>query len=128
VRRLDVDVCSRVLREVFLETLDEAGFFFVEEAETDGWFRVLGANNRRMSMLRATLLSLVGGYIPGKRTAIELVAHGKDSDIDAELRCFPYLDTLDMEAKVETHQEREMCEDMVQLFGDRLLEKLSRTT
>lgn len=72
-------------------------------------FRIKGVNKKRASLMTFSLLSLTGGYIPRKRIAVELTTRGKGASLTTVPKCTPYIDTLDIEATVETPQERERC-------------------
>ena len=116
------------LRDAFKDVLREAGFIIAEENILSDRFSVVGVNKKRKSLMVTTLISLFWGYIPEKRTAMELVAFGKEGILNATLRCVPYIDTVDMEMKAETTKEKEKCQQLVRIFLDRIVEKLSQSS
>jgi len=116
------------LRDAFKDVLREAGFIIAGENILSDRFSVVGVNKKRKSLMVTTLISLFWGYIPEKRTAMELVAFGKEGILNATLRCVPYIDTVDMEMKVETTKEKETCQQLVRIFLDRIVEKLSQSS
>lgn len=109
------------LYNLFKTTLRAVNFITVHEERMEGGFHIIGVNRKRASQLTATLLSLIGGFIPRKRVAVELFASEKDGELTAELRCKPYLDNLDMEAAVESPEELERCERLARLFENEIL-------
>lgn len=110
------------LFQLFKTMLGEVNFFIIYEERKGDGFRVISVNRKRTSQLVSTLLSLIGGFIPRKRLVIELLAFERDGELTAELKCKPYLDNLDMEAVVESRAELDRCEQLVGLFGNRILE------
>lgn len=110
------------------DTLREANFIIIDEEDLRDGFHVLSVNKKRTSLMTTTLLSIIGGYISRKRFAIEMTAHEKDGFLTAVLKCTPYLDTVDMEATVETPQERERCENLAKLFVDKITEKFNQVS
>lgn len=116
------------LRDAFKDVLREAGFIIAEENILSDRFSVVGVNKKRKSLMVTTLISIFWGYIPENRTAMELVAFGKEGILNATLRCVPYIDTVDMEMIAETTKEKETCQQLVRIFLDRIVEKLSQTS
>lgn len=111
--RFDINGDIEVLRGIFKECLDEARFLLVDEDEDlDGGFRMLGVNEKRRSMLSSIMTSLIGGFIPRNRVALELIAHRRDDVSIVLLRCVPYLDNADLESKPQSPEERNRCEEL----------------
>lgn len=127
-KRMELSGNLEYLMSFFKDTLGEVGFIIVEEDAHDDRFSVVGVNKKRRSLMATTLMSLIWGYIPEKRTAIELIASGEGESINAVLRCVPYIDTVDMELKAETAQEEEKCQRILNLFRDRITKKFGKTT
>jgi hypothetical protein len=115
-----------ILRETFLKILEEVGFSLLKNEDRDEGFSILGTNKKRRSIWTMTILSLVSGYIPVKRTAVELSAKKRKNSVDAILRCMPYIDVVDMEATAETPQEQEICENLASMMEKIIFEKLPR--
>jgi hypothetical protein len=108
------------------DILREANFVIIDEEDLSDGFHVLSVDKKRMSLMTITLLSLIGGHIPTKRVALDLTAHEKGGFLTAVLKCTLYIDTVDMEATVETPQERERCEKLAKLFIGRIIEEFDR--
>ena len=118
---LNVDV--KVLRAIFNEYLDEIHFILInEEEEVDGGFRMLGVNNKKRSLLSSVMTSLIGGFIPRNRVALELIAHRRDDLSITILRCIPYMDNADLETTPQSPQERKRCEDLGRALENKILE------
>lgn len=113
----------RELYDLFKTMLREVNFITIHEEHVVDGFRVVGINKKRTSLLTSTMLSLVGGYIPRKRLAIELYALERDGELTAEMKCKPYIDNIDMEAAVENQEELDRCERLVELFEKEILER-----
>jgi len=127
-RRMELSGNLERLQSVFMDTLGEVGFIIFEVDVYDDRFSVAAVNKKRRSLMTTTLMSLIWGHIPEKRMAVELNASGQDESINAVLRCFPYMETVDMEVKAETAQEEEKCRRMVDVFWNRILEKFGKNT
>lgn len=97
-------------------------FTIIHEESLGDRFRIVSVNRKRVSMLASHLRSMICGYIPKKRIGIELLAVEREGYINVELRCTPYIDSLDMESPVETREELEKCIGLVKLFEDKILE------
>ena len=116
------------LRGIFRGYLEETRFLLVDEEEDlDGGFRVLGVNENKRSMLSSVMMSLIGGFIPRNRVALELIAHKRDTGALAILRCTPYLDNADLETTPQSPQERKRCEELARGLKNKILEKLNGT-
>ncbi|MFQ6053346.1 MAG: hypothetical protein ACE5OO_03840 [Candidatus Bathyarchaeia archaeon] len=114
----------RGLYLLFRALLRDINFTVIHEEHLGGGFRVVGVNKKRVPQWASALLSLVGGYIPRKRVAIELTASERDGILTVDLECVPYLDILDMEAAVESQEERDMCTRLAEIFEERILEAM----
>lgn len=114
----------RELYHLFKTLLKEVNFIAIHEEHMGDGFRVIGVNRKRTSLLTSTMMSLIWGYISKKRFAIELFANERDGEITAELKCKPYIDNIDMEATVENQKELDRCEQLIELFENRILEVL----
>lgn len=114
----------RGLYDLFKTLLREANFITLQEEHRGDGFHVIGINRKRTSLLTSTMMSLIGGYIPKKRFAIELFANERDGEVTAELKCKPYINNIDMEATVENQKEMDRCEQLIELFENRILEVL----
>lgn len=122
--RWELDVDVEVLRRIFMEYLDEIQFILVdEEDELDGGFRMLGANDKKGSLLSSVMTSLIGGFVPRNRVTLELIAHGRDDLLITILRCVPYLDNADMETTPQSPQERKRCEELARALEKKILER-----
>ena len=113
------------LKKFFRELLIQVGYTVILEEGLETGFRVIGADRARTSQLYIALHSLVGGYVPRNRVAIELTAHRDGATMKATLKSIPYLDILDVETKEYTQSEQERCEKLVNLFSEQMLEKFS---
>lgn len=126
--RLEINLDIDELRDVLKESMEEAGFLFIDEYEDlDGGFRMLGVNEKRRSMVSNFMIFLIGGYIPRNRVALELNGYRSDNFSIVVFRCIPYLDDLDMETTSQTPQESERCENIARGLEKKILEKLSGT-
>ena len=126
--RFHINGDIETLRGIFKKCLDEARFLLVDEDEDlDGGFRVLGVNEKRRSMLSSLMTSLIGGFIPRNRVALELIAHRKDDMSIALLRCVPYLDNADLETKPQSPQERDRCEELARALEKKIRENVCGT-
>ena len=114
----------RELYPLFKTLLGEVNFITLHEEHLGDGFRIIGVNRKRTSLLTSAMLSLIGGFIPRKRVAVELFALERDGELTAELRCKPYIDNVDMEAVVENQKEIDRCERLIDLFENRILEIL----
>ena len=121
--RFDINGDIEALRGIFKKCLDDARFLLIDEDEDlDGGFRVLGVNKKRRSMLSSLMTSLIGGFIPRNRVALELIAHRRDDVSIALLRCVPYLDNADLETKPQSPQEKERCEELARALEKKIRE------
>ncbi len=111
------------LRTLFLEKLEEAGFTLVHGEDTNDGFTLIGANAKRVSQLVATMMNLFIGYIQRNRYAVELRAKQINDKIYVLLRCYPYLDVLDMEATSSNPGEYEKCLRIANYFHDKIVDK-----
>ena len=84
---------------------------------------MLGANNKKSSLLSSVMTSLIGGFIPRNRVALELIAHRRDDLLITILRCVPYLDNADLETTPQSPQERKMYEDLARDLKKKILER-----
>jgi len=116
------------LRGIFMESLETARFLLVyEEGDLDGGFRIVGVNEKRRSLLSSVMTSLIGGFIPRNRVALELIAHRRDDLLIAILRCVPYMDNADLETTPQSPQEGKRCEELARALEKKILGKLSGT-
>ena len=126
--RFDINGDIEALRGIFKKCLDEARFLLVNEDEDlDGGFRMLGVNEKRRSMLSSLMTSLIGGFIPRNRVALELIAHRRDDASIVLLRCVPYLDNADLETKPQSPQERNRCEELARALEKKIRENVGGT-
>ncbi len=126
--RVDINRDIEELRLIFKEYLDENRFLLVDEDEDlDGGFRMIGVNDKRRSMLSSVMMSLIGGFIPRNRVALELIAHRRDDVSIAILRCVPYLDNSDLETTPQSPQERNRCEDLARALEKKIRESVGET-
>ncbi len=126
--RFDINEDIEVLRVFFKKCLDEARFLLVvEDEDLDGGFRMLGVNEKRRSMLSSLMTSLIGGFIPRNRVALELIAHRRDDVSIVLLRCVPYLDNADLETKPQSPQERNSCEELARALENKIRESVGGT-
>jgi len=126
--RFDINGDIETLRGIFKKCLDEARFILVDEDEDlDGGFRMLGVNEKRCSMLSSVMTSLIGGFLPRNRVALELIAHRRDDVSIVLLRCVPYLDNADLETKPQSPQERNRCEDLAIALEEKIRESVCGT-
>ena len=121
--RFDINGDIEALRGIFKECLDDARFLLVDDDEDlDGGFRMLGVNEKRCSMLSSVMTSLIGGFIPRNRIALELIAHRGDDVSIILLRCVPYMDNADLETKPQSPQERNMCDELARTLKKKIRE------
>jgi len=113
------------LRTMFLETLEEARFTLVHSEDTDDGFTLIGANAKRVSQLVATMMNLFIGYIQRNRYAVELKATQKADRVHVILRCYPYLDVLDMKASSGKPEEQEKCLRIADYFQDKVMDRFN---
>ena len=114
------------VRGIFMRYLEETRFLLVDEEEDlDGGFRMIGVNNKKSSLLSSVMMSLIGGFIPRNRVALELIAHKRDMGALVILRCIPYLDDADLETTPQSPQERKRCDDLARALTNKILEKIS---
>jgi len=114
------------LRGIFMEYLDEAQFILInEEEDLDGGFRMLSVNKKKRSLLSSVMTSLIGGFIPRNRVALELIAHKRDDLLITILRCIPYMDNADLETTPQSPQETKLCEELAIDLEKKILGKLS---
>ena len=113
------------LRTMFLETLEEARFTLVHSEDTDDGFMLIGANAKRVSQLVATMMNLFIGYIQRNRYAVELKATQKAERVHVILRCYPYLDVLDMKASSGKPEEQEKCLRIADYFQDKVMDRFN---
>lgn len=124
--RVDINRDIEELRLIFKEYLDENRFLLVDEDEDlDGGFRMIGVNENRRSMLSSVMMSLIGGFIPRNRLALELIVYKRDKGTLAILRCTPYLDNADLETTPQSPQESKKCEELTRGLEKKILERLS---
>jgi hypothetical protein len=110
------------LKSKFKELLKDANFLIIDEENRGDGLRILAVNRKRTSIMASTLLSIFTGYITQTRFAIELIAHKNKEAIKVVLKCVPYIDNVDMEARVETPEDLERCEKLVELFGSKIID------
>ena len=123
--RLEFKLDIEALRGIFMEYLDEAQFILVDEDEdVDGGFRMLSVNKKKSSLLSSVMTSLIGGFIPRNRLALELIAHRRDDLVITLLRCIPYMDNADLETTPQSPQERKMCEGLARALQNKILERV----
>ena len=123
--RLEFNGDIEALRGIFMEYLDETHFILVdEEDEVDGGFRMLGVNNKKRSLLSSVMTSLIGGFVPRNRVALEMIAHGRDDLVITILRCVPYMDNADLETTPQSPQERKRCEELAIALENKIRGKL----
>jgi hypothetical protein len=125
MQTLNLSANLEELSALFLELLREVNFTVILHEDLEAGFRIIGADKKRMSQLTATLFSIIGGYLPRNRIAIELTALLDDGIITATLKCSPYLDILDIEAKTYTQRENETYLKLIKTFTDRIMEKFT---
>ena len=116
------------LRTMFLETLEEARFTLVHSEDTDNGFTLIGANAKRVSQLVATMMNLFIGYIQRNRYAVELKATQKADRVHVILRCYPYLDVLDIKASSGKPEEQEKCLRIADYFQDKVMDRFNPVT
>jgi len=122
--RLEFNGDIEALRGIFMEYLDEIQFILVdEEDELDGGFRMLGVNKKKISLLSSVMTSLIGGFVPRNRVALEMIAHRRDDLVITILRCVPYLDNADLETTPQSPHERKMCEELARALEKKILER-----
>lgn len=113
------------LRLIFKEYLDETRFLLVGEYEDlDGGFRMIGVNKKRRSMLSSVMMSLIGGFVPRNRVALELIAHRRDDLSIALLRCVPFMDNSDLETTPQSPHERNRCEYLARALEKKIRENV----
>ncbi|MBA7626128.1 hypothetical protein ES703_33570 [subsurface metagenome] len=126
--RFDINVDIETLRGIFKKCLDEARFLLIDDDEDlDGGFRMIGVNEKRRSMLDSVMTSLIGGFIPRNRVALELIAHRRDDVSIVILRCVPYMDNADLETKHQSPQERNNCEELARALEKKIRESVGGT-
>jgi len=126
--RFDINGDIEALRGIFKKCLDEARFLLVDEDEDlDGGFRMLGVNEKRRSMLSSVMMSLIGGFIPRNRVALELIAHRSGELSIVLLKCVPYLDNADIETKPQSPQERNRCDELARALKEKIRESVGGT-
>ena len=113
---------------MFLETLEEARFTLVHSEDTDDGFTLIGANAKRVSQLVATMMNLFIGYIQRNRYAVELKVTQKADRVHVILRCYPYLDVLDMKASSGKPEEQEECLRIADYFQDKVMDWFTPAT
>ncbi len=124
--RLEFKLDIKALRGIFNEYLDETQFILInDEEDVDGGFRMLGVNKTKSSLLSSVMTSLIGGFIPRNRMALELIAHRRDDLLITILRCVPYMDNADLETTPQSPQERKRCEEMARDLEKKILERVS---
>ena len=122
--RLEFNGDIEALRGIFMEYLDEIQFILVdEEDELDGGFRMLGVNKKKISLLSSVMTSLIGGFVPRNRVALEMIAHRRDDLVITILRCVPYLDNADLETTPQSPHEGKMCEELAIDLEKKILER-----
>ena len=125
---MEINVNVEVLKGIFKEYLDETQFILVDEYEdVDGGFRMLGVNNKKSSLLSSVMTSLIGGFVPRNRVALEMIAHGRDDLLITILRCVPYMDNADLETTPQSPQERKRCAELAIALENKIRGKLSGT-
>jgi len=126
--RFDINGDIEALRGIFKKCLDEARFLLVvEDEDLDGGFRMLGVNEKRRSMLDSVMTSLIGGFVPRNRVALDLIAHRRDDVSIVLLRCVPYMDNADLETKPQSPQERNSCEELARALEKKIRESVGGT-
>ena len=126
--RFDINGDIEVLRGIFRKCLDDARFLLVDEdGDLDGGFRMLGVNEERRSMLDSVMTSLIGGFVPRNRVALELIAHRRDDVSIVLLRCIPYMDNADLETKPQSPQEMNRCEELARALENKIRESVGGT-
>lgn len=110
------------LHHFYKELLSHAKFVIMHEERADDGFRIIAVNKKRMSQLTYNLLSLIGGFVPKNRLGIELFAVERSGVLTIELMSEPYIWALDMEAAVESQEDRDKCRELVDLFANKMLE------
>jgi len=126
--RFDINGDIEVLRGIFRKCLDEARFLLVDEDENlNGGFRMIGVNENRRSLLSSLMTSLIGGFIPRNRVALELIAHKRGDMSIVLLRCIPYMDNADLETKPQSPQERNRCEELAISLKEKIRESVGGT-
>ena len=116
------------LKKFFLELLKQVGYTVILKEGLETGFIVIGADRERTSQLSVALHSLVGGYMPMNRIAIELTAHRDGAVMKATLKSIPYLDILDIETKEYTQGEQERCTKLVELFSEQISNQFNSIT
>ncbi len=86
---------------------------------------MLGVNKTKRSLLSSVMTSLIGGFIPRNRVALELIAHRRDDLLITILRCVPYMDNADLETTPQSPQESKSCEEMARALEKKILERVS---
>lgn len=123
-KHLSLQAGPEEVKGYYLELLEEAGLRLVYSEESETGLKLVGASRERVSQLTVALGSLLGGYVPRNRVAVELEARRSGGYLSVNLRGVVYLDIMDVEAREYTRSEAEACEKLVGLFSERLLEKL----
>ena len=122
-RHLSLQAGLEEVKAFYRGLLEEAGLRLVYSEEGGADLKMVGANRERVSQLVVTVGSLLGGYVPRNRIAVELEARRGGGSLNVSLRGVAYLDVLDFEAREYTRSEVEACERLVGLFSERLLER-----
>ena len=126
--RFDINGDIEALRGIFKKCLNDARFILVDDDEDlDGGFRMLGVNEKRRSMLDSVMTSLIGGFIPRNRVALELIAHRIGDLSIVLLKCVPYMDNADIETKPQSPQERNRCEELARALEKKIRESVGGT-
>jgi hypothetical protein len=123
-RELELPGSLEEFRATFKKLLKDSNFLLMDEKNRDD-LRILAVNRKRTSIMASTLISIFTGYIPQKRFAIELIAHENKEEIKAVLKCVPYIDNVDMDARVEEAEELERCEKLVEIFGNKIIDLMN---
>jgi len=118
----------RELHSFFKGLLKNVNFIIIHEENLDDGFLVVAVNKKRMSQLTAELMSLIGGFIPRNRIGIELFALEREDVLTVELKCNPYLSSLDMEAVIESPAELDKCKRQMEFFEEKILEGFKKDT
>jgi hypothetical protein len=124
-RHLKVNENIDTLREIFQKIIEEVGFTSLKNEDNKEGYYILGINQKRRSIWTMTVLSLLSGYIPVKRTAIEISAKRRENYVDVDLKCVPYIDVVDMEAIAENPQEQELCNKIADMIEIKILDKIT---
>lgn len=118
----------RELHSFFKGLLKNINFVIIHEEHRDDGFLVVAVNKKRMSQLTVEMMSLIGGFIPRNRIGIELFAHEREDVLTVELKCSPYISSLDMEAAIESQEELDRCRRQIEFFEEKILEGFKKDT